>query len=57
MAATMTASNAPRPYSRLETDAELLARIKAAGGCFRPEPVDMTAECYGLTRRIIWVTP
>lgn len=53
----MTPSNAPRPYSRLETDAELLARIKAAGGCFRPEPVDMTAECYGLTRRIVWVIP
>ena len=52
----------PRPYSRLETDDELLVRVRAAaapatisqcGG----EYVDTTAERYKIARRIIWIIP
>jgi hypothetical protein len=48
----------PRPYSKLETDQELIARILAAGHIRRMgEPVDEAAERAGLERKIVWVTP
>jgi len=48
----------PRPYSKLETDQELIARILSAGHIRRiDEPVDAAAERAGLERKIEWVTP
>lgn len=48
----------PRPYSKLETYQELIARILAAGHIRRMgEPVDEAAERAGLERKIVWVTP
>ncbi len=47
---------AARPYSRLETDEELLARMKGA----RPngsETLDDAAWRHAIQRRIIWVYP
>lgn len=51
----------PRAYSRLETDAELVARVTDVKGLLdvrNPyETIDAYAERHGLQRRIVWITP
>lgn len=57
----MTASNAPRPYSRLETDDDLAARLMQSGfpmsGRLSGADLEKFAAARGTQRRIIWVTP
>jgi hypothetical protein len=57
----MTASSAPRPYSRLETDDELLARIRGVHGSRYSqspyETVDAFADRMHMQRRIVWCAP
>lgn len=56
------ASSAKRPYSRLETDAELLARLvelKLIPADYRyfGAHLDSYADDRKQARRIVWVTP
>lgn len=57
----MIVSNAPRQYSRMETDDELTARLRDAyGSRFSRAPyesLDDFADRLKLQRKIIWVTP
>jgi predicted DNA-binding protein (UPF0251 family) len=57
-AMTADSPRAPRPYSRLETDDELLSRLAALRVVkLLHETVEQAAARYGLQRRILWVDP
>ncbi len=55
--------NRRAPYSRMDTNAELLARVTKVAGhnvaanADTIKDTDDAAERYGLVRRIIWVYP
>lgn len=50
----------PRAYSRLETDDELCARLRAQhphAVRYIAEGADTFADRYQMQRRLIWITP
>jgi hypothetical protein len=55
-----TSERAPRPFSRLETDDELVARIRTLNKFAVRDPyenIDAWAERNQMQRRIVWVVP
>lgn len=57
---TPETDRSPRPFSRLETDDELVARVRAGNAFTSRDPyesIDTWAERNKTQRRIVWVVP